>query len=107
MTSCKNHPLCKLLYRNTGHVRLTGFYRVYLGNRKGLKIWIVDGPMVRRELYGDFSMGGNSLKYPFVPKDEIWLDSAMTPEQVHFTPVQELEEVKCMTAGKSYAEAYE
>ncbi len=93
--------------RSNGFVLPAGIYRQCLGTRKGLQIWIVDGPMVRRELYGDFSMGGNGLSDSFIPENEIWLDSAMNLEQVHYTLLQELEEQKQMSEGKEYGEAYE
>jgi hypothetical protein len=93
--------------RASGFVLPGGIYRQFLGNRKGLQVWIVDGPIVRRELHGDFSMGGNGLSDSFIPENEIWLDSAMNLEQVHYTLLQELEERKHMSKGKGYGEAYE
>jgi hypothetical protein len=96
----------KKVKQGSGHLP-RGIYRQFFGTRKGLKVWIVDGPLVRRELWGDFSMSGHGLLYQFVPDDEIWLDSAMTLEQVCFTLVHVLAEREAMAKGLSYAEAYE
>lgn len=104
MLSCRQHE-CKV--KQGGGTLPRGIYRQFVGRRQGLAVWIVDGPMIRRELYGDFSMGGHGLKYPFVPRSEIWLDSAMTLEQLNYVLIQELSERKLMLAGEPYADAYE
>ncbi len=88
-------------------VNMDGVYRRYHGKVQGLDVWIVDGTRIRRDIYGDFCFGGHGLKYPFVPRNEIWLEGGMSVTQVRFTLVHELAERKLMAAGKSYADAYE
>lgn len=88
-------------------VPLDGVYRAFHGTVQGLAVWIVDGPKVRRDLYGDFCFGGHDLKYRFIPRNEIWLDSAMSAEQLKYTLLQELTERKLMASGKPYDLAYE
>lgn len=85
---------------------LRGVYRLYVKRVKGVSIWIVDGPRVRQHLDGDFTFAGHGYKYSFIPKDEIWLDSAMSVEQAHYALIHELNERRMMAAGTDYDYAY-
>lgn len=90
----------------TSALPVCGVYRSFLRSRKGVKIWIVDGPKVRRHLNGDFCFAGHGYKYDFIPKDEIWLDSAMSVEQAHFALIHEYAERLMSARGLDYDVAY-
>ena len=61
---------------------------------------------VRQELDGDFCFAAHHLKYEFIPKNELWLDSAMSAEQVHYALAHEIEELRMMRSGEDYENAY-
>ena len=89
------------------HSDLEGIYRLRIGKRKGLEVWIVDGAKVRRELYTDFLFGGNDQRYKFIPEDEIWIDNSISVEELEFTIIHEITEREFMKQGMSYAKAHE
>lgn len=37
--------------------RVNGVYRLHMGMREGINVWIVDGAVVRRDVYPHFYMG--------------------------------------------------
>lgn len=89
------------------HADLEGIYRLKLGRRKGLDVWIVDGVKVRRELYTDFIYGGNDQRYKFIPLGEIWIDNAISVEELEFTIIHEIFERDLMlNQGMSYSKAH-
>jgi len=88
-------------------VKLQGIYRSYFGKYCGLAVWIVDGPKVRTFLDPDFCFAGHGLKYRFVPRDEIWLDSTMAVGEATFALWHEVTERMLMAAGEAYDDAYE
>ncbi len=78
------------------------------GDRENKKIWIVDGLIIRREIYPEFLYGGNNERYPFVPKNEIWIDHAISAEEYSYTLAHELHERDLMaTQGISYSDAHD
>ena len=87
---------------------VSGVYRVPLGERSGKKIWIVDGLIIRREIYPEFLYGGNEERYPFIPKGEIWIDNAISAEEYEYTLAHELNERNLMARyGMGYDEAHD
>ena len=73
----------------------------------GLKVYLVDGKYVRDTYDSDFCQGGNGFAYPFVPKDEIWIDAAITEDEWHLIEFHECGEVELMRRGMSYDEAHD
>jgi len=88
-------------------VMLKSIYRVPLGKRDGISIWIVDGYNVRTYIYPDFGFSGNDLAYHFIPPKEIWIDGQVSCEETNYSIETELTERKLMEQGKSYSDAYE
>jgi hypothetical protein len=88
-------------------IALRGIYRVALGRRQGLEIWIVDGAAVRRDIFPDFGLSGNDLAYRFIPPREIWIDGQVSCEETEFSIATELHERALMARGLSYPAAYE
>lgn len=90
------------------HADLEGIYRLKLGKRKGLDVWIIDGAKVRRELYTDFIYGGNDQRYKFIPLGEIWIDNAISVEELEFTIIHEIFERDLMlNQGMIYSKAHD
>lgn len=96
----------KQIFSLPDSITLKNIYRQYLGNRGGIDIWIVDGTLLRREIFPDFGLSGNDLAYRFIPKKEIWIDSEVSCEETEFSITSELIERKLMEEGKDYNSAY-
>lgn len=88
-------------------ILLHDIYRVFVGKRKGIDVWIVDGAAVRRDIYPDFGLSGNDLAYRFIPSREIWIDGDVSCEETDFSIEVELLEREAMLKGIKYDDAYE
>ncbi|MGD9679807.1 MAG: hypothetical protein AB7W16_01370 [Candidatus Obscuribacterales bacterium] len=87
---------------------LLPFLRMPFGRaRDGVRVFIVDGPLVRRELDGDFCFGANDLAADYVPAGEIWLDSAMSCEHAYYALLHQREERRRLASGMPWDDAYE
>ena len=71
-----------------------------------IKIWLVDGNLVRSFFLLDYCEGGHDLVYPFIPKNEIWIEEALSPEERKFIILHELHERYLMSQVKSYKNAH-
>ncbi|PIQ68506.1 MAG: hypothetical protein COV91_03780 [Candidatus Taylorbacteria bacterium CG11_big_fil_rev_8_21_14_0_20_46_11] len=87
------------------HADLENIYRLKVGTRRGLHIWIVDGAKVRRELYTNFISGGNDQRYKFIPPEEIWIDNAFSAEELEFTIIYQLHERELLKQGVGHEKA--
>ncbi len=88
-------------------IKLSGIYRVPLGVRDGISIWVVDGYKVRASIFPDFGLSGNDMAYHYIPRKEIWLDGQISAEETEFSIKTELLERKLMAQGISYGQAYD
>ena len=91
-------------------VTLKGVHRVALGTygKSSLEIWIVDGLKIRHDIYPQFVYGGNSQRYSFIPKNEIWIDNAISSEEFSYTVAHELFERDLMAkSGLDYGDAHD
>jgi hypothetical protein len=87
-------------------IQLRNIYRIPAGTREGINIWIVDGYMVRKNVYPDFGFSGNDLSYHFIPQKEIWIDGQVSCEETEYSIGTELKERTLIERGKSYDDAY-
>ena len=87
-------------------IQIQNIYRVPMGKREGIDIWIVDGYMIRKNIYPDFGFSGNDLSYHFIPPKEIWIDGQVSCDETEYSIATELKERKLMSEGKSYGDAY-
>ena len=87
-------------------IQLQGIYRVPVDTRDGITIWIVDGYLIRKNIYPDFGFSGNDLSYHFIPPKEIWIDGQVSCEETEYSIANEMIERKGLEAGKSYDDAY-
>ena len=67
-----------------------------------VKIWVVNGELVRDLFFLDFTEGGHDLIYPFVPKNEVWIDDDVSPKELKFILLHELHERNLMIKGWTY-----
>jgi hypothetical protein len=87
-------------------IQIQNIYRMKYGTREGITIWIVDGYMVRKNIYPDFGFSGNDISYHFIPPKEIWIDGQVSCEETEYSITTEMNERKFMTEGKTYDDAY-
>lgn len=87
-------------------IKLKNVYRIPLGEKDGVKIWIVDGYVVRRDIFPDFDFSGNDKEYMFIPNGEIWIDGQISCEETNYSIALELKIRELMTRGGSYDSAY-
>jgi hypothetical protein len=72
-----------------------------------VKVWIIQGGLVRSLYFIDFTEGGHDLVYPhFVPKNEVWLDDDLSPGERKFVLLHELHERRLMGQGWPYSKAH-
>ena len=88
-------------------IELRNIYRIPVKDTNGISIWIVDGYLVRKNIFPDFGFSGNDLNYHFIPKNEIWIDGQISCEEMAYSIASELMERKLMLQGRSYSDAYE
>jgi hypothetical protein len=88
-------------------IKLENIYRVPEGTREGISIWVVDGYMIRKNIYPDFGFSGNDLAYHFIPPREIWIDGQVSCEETEYSIALEMKERQLMTEVISYSDAYE
>ena len=75
--------------------------------RDGMKVVRVRGEIVRTRYYLDFSLGGNHLRYHFIPPDEIWLEENLEEAEIPLILEHELVEVRHMKQGMDYNTAHQ
>jgi hypothetical protein len=74
------------------------------GNR--LKIFVVNGELVRSFFYIDFAGGGHDQVFDFIPGNEIWLDDDISKKERKFILLHELHERNLMARGQDYQHAH-
>lgn len=79
-----------------------------LGEIDHWKVYEVDGLYVRNNIDIDFTEGGSSARYQYIPNDEIWLDNTLDPTDATATLVHEVTEARAMmNDGSSYEKAHD
>jgi hypothetical protein len=71
-----------------------------------VQVWIINGEMVRDIYFIDFTEGGHHEVYPWIPKQEVWLDDDLGPREWKFVLLHELHERYLMTKSWPYYKAH-
>jgi hypothetical protein len=71
-----------------------------------VKVWVVDGKLVRSTLYLDFGGGGHDEVFSFIPDNEVWIDDDIPREERKFIILHELHERNLMSRGADYPEGH-
>jgi hypothetical protein len=71
-----------------------------------LRVWIVNGRLVRSAYDIDFTAGGHDHVYEFVPMGEVWIDDAIEEDERGFVLLHELHERNLMEKGMPYNQAH-
>lgn len=69
---------------------------------KKIKVWVINGELVRGLFCVDFTEGGHDKVYPFIPKNEVWLDDDLSPRERKFVLLHELHERNLMPEGHEF-----
>jgi hypothetical protein len=76
--------------------------------KDGVCVYLVDGPVVRRDIDIDFTEGGHGAVYGYIPKKEVWIEKEESEEERNFLLLHELHEYRLMTdEGLEYEEAHQ
>lgn len=75
--------------------------------RGSLNIMFVDGAIVRQYIDAYFLLGGHHYVYPYIPKNEIWIDDLNYADDQEFTIIHELHERNLMKKGMRYESAHD
>jgi hypothetical protein len=67
-----------------------------------VKVWLVDGRLVRDLYRVQFTEGGHDLVYSFIPPKEIWIDDDVSPKERKYIILHELYERNLMAKGWTY-----
>jgi hypothetical protein len=73
---------------------------------KYIKIWIVDGELVRDLFFIDYTEGGHDKVYSFIPAGEVWIDDDLSQKEIKFVLLHELHERYLMSQGLEYHPAH-
>jgi hypothetical protein len=71
-----------------------------------IKVWIINGELVRDLFFIDFTEGGHDKVYNFVPENEIWLDDDLSKGEMKFVLLHEIHERNLMSKGMNYEKAH-
>ncbi|NCN87069.1 hypothetical protein GW932_04500 [archaeon] len=71
-----------------------------------LKVWVVDGELVRDKYFIDFTEGGHDKVYSFIPANEIWIDNDLSFRERKFVLLHEVHERNLMAEGMNYSHAH-
>ncbi len=77
-----------------------------LGKAGKISVWLVEGRLVRSDFDIDFTEGGHDRVYNYVPKNEVWIDNDIMPEERPFVLLHELYERLHMGRGLTYNQAH-
>lgn len=75
-------------------------------SKNNLKVYIVNGRLVRSIFFIDFTEGGHDKVYNFIPKNEIWIDDDVNPKERKFILLHEVHERNLISKGLKYQEAH-
>jgi hypothetical protein len=73
-----------------------------------VKVWVVDGNLVRSYYKTDYTEGGHGYVYPWVPRPEIWVEDGVDHRELPFIVRHEYLERRLMRdEGLDYDTAHE
>ncbi len=75
--------------------------------RGNLHVWIVDGAYIRGHVDEEFTNFGQHYRFPFIPRDQLWIDREATNDERHFFVEHLLVEHALMAKGVPYEKAIE
>jgi hypothetical protein len=80
--------------------------RLWKALKNGVCVWFVRGRLVRSVYDIEFTEGGHEHVYEFIPRDEVWIDDDVRPEEQGYVLFHELHERNLMAGGCEYDTAH-
>lgn len=103
----KSEFYIKTIGKNSKNEIIDEVHKKILKNySKKIKVWVVNGELVRDLFFIDFTEGGHDIVYNFVPKNEVWIDDDLPPRERKFVLLHEICERNLMLKGKDYNSAH-
>jgi hypothetical protein len=72
----------------------------------GVKVWVVNGRLVRSVLHIDFTQGGHEYVYEYIPPMDVWIDNDLNWQERGFVILHEIHERNLMEQGVPYSKAH-
>ncbi len=89
--------------KNKGNVLKTVYKKLIKEYSFGkIKVWFVNGELVRDLFFLDFTEGGHDKVYSFIPENEVWIDDDLDLEELKFVLLHEIHERNLMSKGEDY-----
>ena len=82
-------------------------YLEKIDERGNLKVWVVDGSYIRSHIDEEFTNFGQHYSFPYIPKDELWIEKETKDDERRFFTDHLLVEHRLMTKGVPYNKALE
>jgi hypothetical protein len=73
-----------------------GHYLTLPDPKSKIEVWVVDGNLVRSYYKTDYTEGGHGYVYPWVPKNQIWIEKAIDRQEFPYIAAHEYIEVRLM-----------
>ncbi|MDE2095610.1 MAG: hypothetical protein KGL39_00005, partial [Patescibacteria group bacterium] len=87
----------------TGYIDIPGD-----GSESPIRVFLVDGGLIRSRNKVDFLEGGNGMVYGWIPRNQIWLESGLDPHELSVVGLHEFtERVAMLRLGLNYDHAHE
>jgi hypothetical protein len=79
-----------------------------IGTLLGFNVWVVDGRAIRNCLDVDFTTGGNTGRYSYVPNDELWIENHLSVDDMAPSLLHECVECHLMMKhGEDYSKSHD
>jgi len=103
----RTDDLKKVIDPKTGRIDYSKFHKELIKTLdNGIKVWRVNGKLVRDVLDIEWVEGGHNYVYFFVPKNEVWIDDKIDTVDMPYVLLHELHERNLMKKGMSYLKAH-
>lgn len=70
-----------------------------------MPVWLVDGIYIRSHIDEEFTNFGQHYRYPYIPKNELWIDRGTNTDELQFFIDHLLVEHRLMAQGTPYGKA--
>ena len=93
--------------KNKGNILKSIYKNLIKEYSKGkIKVWVVNGELVRDLFFLDFTEGGHDKVYSFIPNNQVWIDDDLNPSEIKFVLLHEIHERNLMSKGMNYDKAH-
>jgi len=80
--------------------------KLFHTTKDGIKVWLVDGHLVRSNVHPNFKHGGHDKVYDYIPTKEVWAEYVLKGNELKLLILHELHERELMSKSMSYNTAH-